>query len=203
MEKYLKALFKKAKLNEPTISTILGALVIITVGALIFNYFKTGVKQENGQQALLEEVQELSLKEAEGQQLVLGTDKNKYIVQEGDSLWKISEKVYKTGYNWTDIAKKNNLYDPNHLEAGQELEIPEVQVIDEKILANTETISPVPGENSQTITGDTYIVKQGDFLWEIAIKAYQDGYKWPEIAKVNNLVNPDILEIGQELKLPR
>ena len=30
------------KLNESTVSTFLGALVVIVIGVLIFNYFKSG-----------------------------------------------------------------------------------------------------------------------------------------------------------------
>jgi len=36
----LKNFLKKLKLNESTISMILGALVIVVVGVLIFNYFR-------------------------------------------------------------------------------------------------------------------------------------------------------------------
>ena len=42
----LKNFLKKIKLNEGTISMILGALVVIVVGVLIFNYFKGVGKEE-------------------------------------------------------------------------------------------------------------------------------------------------------------
>ena len=50
--------------------------------------------------------------------------------------------------------------------------------------------------------GSTYTVVEGDTLWSIAVKSYNDGYKWPEIAKANNLSNTDQLEAGQQLKIP-
>jgi hypothetical protein len=45
----LKNFLKKVKLNESTISVILGVLVVIVVGALIFNYFR-GVGKNKGQE---------------------------------------------------------------------------------------------------------------------------------------------------------
>ena len=32
-----------------------------------------------------------------------------WIVQKNQSLWMIAEQAYGSGYNWTDIAKANNL----------------------------------------------------------------------------------------------
>lgn len=51
--------------------------------------------------------------------------------------------------------------------------------------------------------GGEYIVKQGDNLWKIAVATYNDGYKWTEIAKANNLKNPGLLEKDQKLVLPK
>lgn len=48
-----------------------------------------------------------------------------------------------------------------------------------------------------------YTVEEGDSLWKIAEKTYNDGYQWVEIAKVNNLANVGLLAVGQELDLPR
>lgn len=53
------------------------------------------------------------------------------------------------------------------------------------------------------ISGDSYTVVKGDNLWNIAVRAYGDGYKWVEIAKLNNLANPDIIHPGNVFKLPR
>ncbi|MBN2190689.1 MAG: OmpA family protein [Candidatus Aureabacteria bacterium] len=49
-----------------------------------------------------------------------------YSVQKGDTLWKISEKVYGDPTRWTRIfdANKNKLKSPNDLKVGQILEIP-------------------------------------------------------------------------------
>lgn len=45
-------------------------------------------------------------------------------------------------------------------------------------------------------------VAKGESLWQISLKYYNDGYKWTEIAKVNKLTSPDIIEAGQALTIP-
>lgn len=49
---------------------------------------------------------------------------NKYTVQPGDNLSKISQKFYGDANKYMTIAKANNLQDPNKIKAGQELIIP-------------------------------------------------------------------------------
>jgi len=53
------------------------------------------------------------------------------------------------------------------------------------------------------ITGDTYTVIEGDWLSTIAGRAYGDIYAFDKIAQANNIRNPDILEPGMVLKIPR
>ena len=52
-----------------------------------------------------------------------GTE-NKYTVQPGDSLSKISQKFYGDANKYMVIAKANHIDDPNKIKAGQELLIP-------------------------------------------------------------------------------
>ncbi|MCX7698420.1 MAG: LysM peptidoglycan-binding domain-containing protein [Candidatus Goldbacteria bacterium] len=48
-----------------------------------------------------------------------------------------------------------------------------------------------------------YVVKKGDTLWDIAAKEniYKDNFLWPLLFKANRdqIEDPDIIEIGQEL----
>ncbi len=195
MQNLLKNWLKKIRLNEPLISTFLGGLVILVVGVLIFNYFKAG---QAGEIALEEPGNSQTEAGAEDKQ----NSSDTYEVQAGESLWKISEKVYGTGYNWTDIASANNLANPDYVEAGTKLTIPSIETKEQEQVEQMATKAPQVNQEAMETTPDTYTVKQGDHLWKIAQDVYADGYKWIEIAQANNIQNPDLIEVGQQLKLP-
>jgi nucleoid-associated protein YgaU len=149
-----------------------------------------------------------------------------YTVQAGDDLWKIAEKTYNDGHQWTAIAKANNITNPNLLVAGAKLKLPQKQTIaqnnvtptPQKTVTVTPTVvakaqlTPTPtiadnhaptGPPVQRITGSTYTVKPGDTLWDIAVRAYGNGYKWADIAKANNLQNPNTIHNGNVFTLPQ
>jgi nucleoid-associated protein YgaU len=188
----LKNFLKKIKLNEGTISMILGALVVIVVGVLIFNYFK-GVGKEEKPTTPAPAPGEVKLIEEEGKLVPEGLPTT-YKTQKGDHLWKIAEKFYGSGYNWVDIAQENNLKNANFLMVDQELNIPKAAV--RKPAMAAEKFGPA-------ITGNEYTVQKGDHLWGIAVRAYGDGYQWVKIASENNLKNPNLIYSGNVLKLPR
>lgn len=54
--------------------------------------------------------------------------------------------------------------------------------------------------SSKTIP-KTYIVKKGDTLWSIAKKLLGDGAKCWNLAKLNNIKNPNLIYVGQVLKI--
>ncbi len=45
-----------------------------------------------------------------------------------------------------------------------------------------------------------YTVKKGDTLWAICKKKLGDGSKYPEIAKLNKIKNPNLIYVGQVIK---
>jgi nucleoid-associated protein YgaU len=47
-----------------------------------------------------------------------------------------------------------------------------------------------------------YIVKSGDTLSAIAQRHLGNANRWPEIARLNSLSNPDLINPGDELRLP-
>ena len=53
-----------------------------------------------------------------------------------------------------------------------------------------------------TPTQRYYTVVKGDTLWGIAKRYYGNGSRYPEIARANNIANPDIIHIGQKLLIP-
>lgn len=56
-------------------------------------------------------------------------------------------------------------------------------------------------DTSTKVENKTYIVKKGDTLWSIAKREFGDGQKYKDIAKLNNLANPNLIKIGQQLRL--
>ena len=135
--------------------------------------------------------------EEQFRQLHTQTSTKEHIVVKGETLWSIAEDSFGSGYNWVDIKSANELKTET-IEVGQKLTIPDVspkQPTSTKKVAVVTQITP--------ITGDTYTVVKGDSLWNIAVRAYGDGFKWVAIAKANKLVNPGIIHAGNILTLPR
>ncbi|MCH7321788.1 LysM peptidoglycan-binding domain-containing protein [Solibacillus sp. MA9] len=50
-------------------------------------------------------------------------------------------------------------------------------------------------------TPKTHTVKTGDTLWAIAKRHLGDGSKYTQLAKLNNLSNPNSIKVGQVIKL--
>lgn len=196
----LRKTLKVIRINEPTISAVLGALVVLAVAILFVNYLKN---KTSSSPTIATGVQT----ESKPKEDTLPT---KYTVVKGDHLWKIAEKYYQSGLNWTDIAKANNLKNPSLLTVGQELTIPQAE-IKTAVVSNKQALANAPPATTQqanskvapiqSISGDTYKVVKGDSLWKIAVRAYGDGYQWPKLAKTNKLKNPNKILVGQTIKL--
>lgn len=58
------------------------------------------------------------------------------------------------------------------------------------------------GETLSSSTDKTYTVVAGDTLWAIAQAKYNDPYRWVDIAKANNLANPNLIYVGSVFNLP-
>jgi nucleoid-associated protein YgaU len=185
----VKDFLSQVKLGESYTSLFLGAVVVVIALVLVFsflrgrNLFKPGITQPT---STVNEQQT-------GNRLTPTT----YTVQKGESLWTIAEKIYGSGYNWVDLAKANNLTNPGVIFSDTKLIVP--NVAPKMLTVQNQQIAPV----GEPITGTTYTVKGGDCLWTIALRAYGDGYKWVEIAKTNNLINPNFIHSGNVFKLPR
>ena len=193
---FLKLILKKLKLNESTVSVILGGMVLVIIGALIVNYFRNIGKNETGPESLIapEEYNGVKLIEENGE-MVPEALPTLHLVQKGESLWEIAEKYFGSGYNWVDIAEENSLANPNMIEAEQQLAIPKAAVIKPETTQDL-TFGP-------PISGDAYQVQKGDHLWGIAVRAYGDGYRWTEISLANDLEDPNTIHAGNTLTIPR
>lgn len=54
---------------------------------------------------------------------------------------------------------------------------------------------------SNKSTASTHTVKSGETLWAICQKELGDGSKYAEIAKLNNISNPNLIKVGQVIRL--
>ncbi len=126
----------------------------------------------------------------------------KYTVKQGDYLWLIATQMYGSGYKAYDIARANNIANPSLIEPGQILTLPDL-----KVVATQENGQIADGVSTKkiTLTAPTYTVQQGDYLWNIAERAYGDGMMWTRIATANTekITVPDVLYQGVILKIPR
>lgn len=190
---YLGKIENEIKSNQSKLSMVLGALIILVIGVLIFNYFgKNKPSLGPAQQTEQKEQQDVSIDQLPG----------KYTVKEGDTLFLIADKYYQDGYKYAEIAKANNLSDVNVIETGQVLEIPK--------LAEAQNTTPelaTGGGNTTVwgpkIEGNTYTVVEGDWLSTISARAYEDISSYKKLADANNISNPDYIVPGTVLTIPR
>lgn len=195
-----KGFFSKIKLTESYTSLILGAIVVLIVGILFISFAKGN---KNTQTSSASDVSK-----AENQKSTDSQTSSTYTVRPGDDLWTISEAVYDNGYKWVEIAKINNLENPGLIYAGSKLIVPSVSPTITQEETIIQGIKQAPQNQSSviqnsSITQNTYTVVEGDNLWDIAVRAYGDGFKWPEIARANNLANPNLIHPGNVFKIPR
>ena len=154
-----------------------------------------------------------------------GITTNTYVVQKGDSLYSIANKL---GTTVSELKKENNLTS-NTLQIGEVLRVPTKEIYEEEeniyivkkgdtlysiAMANNTTVDELKKANNLTsnilstgqllkipsalLPESTYTVKKGDSLYSIANK-YNTTVE--ELKRINNLTS-NILSIGQVLKLP-
>ena len=110
-----------------------------------------------------------------------------YTVASGDTLGKIAQKF---GTSYQELARINGISDPNFIQVGQVLKIPSSNSYN-----NSYSFS-VPNPSSSS---NFYTVVSGDTLSKIAQKF---GTSYQEIALINGISNPDLIQVGQVLKIP-
>jgi LysM repeat protein len=63
-------------------------------------------------------------------------------------------------------------------------------------------VAPPPGAAAPNVP-PAHVVVAGDTLSGIAVKYYRDANKWREIADLNRITDPNLIVVGQTLRLPR
>ncbi|OPX43831.1 LysM domain/BON superfamily protein [Ruminiclostridium hungatei] len=81
-------------------------------------------------------------------------------------------------------------YAPYGLKPGPDRDKRPAQLAEEDKPVNNKDLRPL-----------TYTVKRGDTLWGICKKYLGDGSKYPQIAKLNGISNPNFIREGQVIKL--
>ncbi len=195
------------KNKQSSMSLVLGALIVIVLGVLLYNYINKPNLPNTTTQSAQTQTGDVSKNALPG----------KYTVKAGDTLFKIAQNYYNDGYQFGLIVKANNIVDANNISVGQVLEIPKMTKAT-PTPSYTPTPSPTPTAapvSDQTalnpastswgapITGTTYTVVQGDWLSKIAGRAYGNIYAYQKIAQANNISNINEIEPGTVLKIPR
>lgn len=196
----------KFKSYESEISTVFGFIVVVVIGVALLFFLRRATLKPAPQ--LVDLGATTTAENLMNDQAKPTAKPGTYIVKPGDHLWKIAESELKDGFQWTTIAKANNIQAPFVVREGQTLNIP---AADPKIgtsTAKTETIKPVaktPEKPVAVAPTGSYTVKKTDNLWKIAVAQYKDGYKWVAIYNANAKVigkNPGIIKAGQVLVIP-
>lgn len=127
--------------------------------------------------------------------IVLDTTTQTYVIPQGDTLTKIAEK-FKRGI--CDIAKFNNISNPDFILAGATITIPP-QVCFPDSTSCISTVTPT----ATCINGGPgfYIVQSGDALGQIA-RAFNITLDAVTGANKANIPNPDVIQPGQVVNIP-
>jgi nucleoid-associated protein YgaU len=108
-----------------------------------------------------------------------------YIVQKGDTLGKISSKIYGSPTRWNEIAQLSGMQNPNRIYAGDVV----YYTLDESAVAFATAYEKAQRSEEQ--------VKPGDTLATIAQRVYGTTAAWRSIWRQNDKIdNPDIVPPG-------
>jgi nucleoid-associated protein YgaU len=210
----INRLIESLETNESMVSTVLGAVVLVVVGFLFYNYFFNAknpnqggpdneVSAANSTETIIDNKTETA-QNTQGQ-IAEAASVSKYTVEKGDSLWKIAVKKYYDGYRWSEIASVNRLNNPGKLLVGQQLDLPEGKAAITQAKPSTTTTSTAKITAAQKVSAAKhYTVARGDSLWKISVKMYNNGYKWPQVWRANKKIvaNPNVIRRGMTLTIP-
>jgi membrane-bound lytic murein transglycosylase D len=146
---------------------------------------------------------------------IKGKAKLLYTVKEGDNLGFISE-WYHVGLS--ELRYWNNIY-RNTIRIGQKLDVyvdpskseyyskVDLMSFAEKQQMNGKTVSPNTSPSADSLLTQTdgeyitYTVRNGDTIWDI-VKLF-DNVTTTDVLTLNNISNPDKIQVGQVLKIKK
>ena len=147
--------------------------------AFIINFFNTNfIKAEEIIDSSNNQIENTTKVESSNNEI--SDFKKTHIVQVGDTITSISN-LYSIKKDF--IIKLNNLKDENYIYVGQNLKVYD---------------SSQENKSNKDINNSYHLVQKGESLTEISTKY---GLNFKELIKINNLKNPDSLEVGSKLFL--
>lgn len=125
----------------------------------------------------------------------VATGQQIHIVQSGDTLFRIAVQY---GVTVEEIAAANGLTNVDVLEVGQQLLIPAPGTVDTSTPVAQATSTPPPVTDGGA-AGGTHVVQAGENLFRIGLRY---GCTVQQMARANNIANPNRISVGQVLRIP-
>ena len=112
-----------------------------------------------------------------------------HVIASGETLQDVSQAHFGTTRRWQEIARLNNISNPDRVRVGQKLRMP------------GEETSRASARPSRT-TSSSHTVSAGETLIAIARRELGSGDRWEDIARANDINDPGSIRVGQVLVIP-
>jgi nucleoid-associated protein YgaU len=116
-------------------------------------------------------------------------ESSQYVIEPGDTLATISQKIYGTTKFWLNLAQSNGINDANRIFPGDVLRFETTEVKAKEFVKNYKT------------TMKSVVVKKGDSLSKIAAQTYGSAEAWPRLLSFNRdkIRDPNKIPVGLKL----
>jgi hypothetical protein len=110
----------------------------------------------------------------------------------------------------TEMAgQEGELAEPESLSEMRGMETPEPDTQEDasrpgpepRVVADTASRLDMPPLPPMTAREITHIVVKGDTLWDIALRYIHDPFRYPELARLSNIKNPDLIYPGDRVRI--
>ena len=117
-----------------------------------------------------------------------------YKFKAGDTLGEIAETELGSYKKWEDIAKWNNISNPNSIRAGRDLKIYQTDI--------SKVVVPIIETKVMPTNSSTHTIVDGDTFSSIAERVWGDSNLYYVIEKANPTVDAMRLKIGMKIIIP-